>query len=155
MMTPSESTRLEMMSRLLRRLRRLSAHQGGSIGIIAAVTLPALLGFGGLAVDASLWLRAKNSVQGAADAAASSSAAAAAAGGTSSRILAETQGVAAVNGYQNAAACPISWSSPPSVVAVCLNNPPTVPGGAHIGNTDAYEVIVTAPQQLYLARALP
>ena len=75
-----------------RLLRRVATNQRGSISIITAVSLPALLGFGGLAVDASLWLRAKNAVQGAADAAASSAAAAAAkngGGACAGRILAE------------------------------------------------------------------
>src|SRR5438105_806845 len=83
---------------LRRLLRRVAANQRGSISIITAVSLPALLGFGGLAVDASLWLRAKNGVQGAADVAASSAAAARVAGNVSARILAEARGVAAATG---------------------------------------------------------
>jgi Flp pilus assembly protein TadG len=126
-----------------RLLRRISANQRGSISIITAVSLPALLGFGGLAVDASLWLRAKNSVQGAADVAASSVAAAASAGNVPARILAEARGVAAANGYQNGA----------NGVTVTLNHPPT--SGTYAGNTNAYEVIISAPQQLYLASVFP
>ena len=123
-------------------LGRLSKNQRGSIAIIAAVSLPAMLGFGALAVDASLWLRAKNGVQGAADAAASSVGAAAVGGSSAAHKLAEAQGVAAANGYQNGV----------NGVTVSMNNPPT--SGAYAGNPLAYEVIVTAPQQLYLARVL-
>src|SRR5438093_5969284 len=102
MMTSPESARSNATTRLLRRFCRLSANQRGSVGIIAAVALPALLGFGGLGVDVSVWLRAKNAVQGAADAAAMSAAAAAAvAGGWSSTQPAiEAFAAAAVNGYQ-------------------------------------------------------
>jgi hypothetical protein len=124
----------------LRVLSGLSENHRGSIGIIAAVSLLVLLGFGGLAVDVSLWLRAKNSVQGAADAAASSAAAAAVVGNTSSRKLAEAREVAAANGYQNGA----------NGVAVTLNNPPT--SGTHTTSPYAYEVIITALQHLYLAQ---
>jgi len=49
-------------------LRRVSGDQRGAIAVTTALTLPVLLGFGGMAVDASMWLRAKSSVQGAADA---------------------------------------------------------------------------------------
>jgi Flp pilus assembly protein TadG len=123
-------------------LGRLSKNQRGSIAIIAAVSLATMLGFGALAVDGSLWLRAKNGVQGAADAAASSVGAAAVSGSSAAHKLAEAQGVAAANGYQNGV----------NGVTVSMNNPPT--SGAYAGNPLAYEVIVTAPQQLYLARVL-
>ncbi len=117
-------------------LRRLFESQQGSISIIVAVSFPVLLGFGGLAVDVSLWLRAKNSVQGATDFAASSAAAAAVRG---SDFSAEVLGVAAANGFQNGK----------NGVVVSINNPPI--SGTYAGNKDAYEVIITAQQRLYLA----
>jgi Flp pilus assembly protein TadG len=126
---------------LLRRFRRLSANQRGSVGIIAAVALPALLGFGGLGVDVSIWLRAKNGVQGAADAGAMSAAAAAAAAGgwSSGGPATEALAAAAVNGYQNGV----------NGVVVTFNHPPI--SGTQAGNTSAAEIIVSAPQQFYLA----
>jgi Flp pilus assembly protein TadG len=124
---------------LRRLLNRVAANQRGSISIIAAASLPVVLGFGGLAVDASIWLRAKNAVQAAADAAASSAAAARVGTDSDARILAEARGVAAANGYQNGA----------KGVTVTLNHPPT--SGSKAGQDYAYEVIITAPQQLYLA----
>jgi Flp pilus assembly protein TadG len=115
----------------------------GSIAIISAVSLPFLLGFGALAVDASLWVRAKNGVQGAADAAANSVGASAINGDSAAHKQAEAQGVSASNGYQNGV----------NGVTVTMNHPPA--SGAYVGNALAYEVIVSAPQQLYLAKVFP
>jgi Flp pilus assembly protein TadG len=120
-------------------LRRLSRDQRGSIGIIAAVSLAVLLAFGGLGVDAALWMRAKYDAQGAADAAANSVAAAAAIGNPASRLTAEANAAAAANGFQNGM----------HGVIVTMNNPPA--SGAFAGNASAYEVIVSSPQKLYLA----
>jgi Flp pilus assembly protein TadG len=124
-------------------VRRLSRDQRGNIGIITAISLAALVAFGGLGVDASLWMRAKQDAQGAADAAASSAAAAAAAGNPSSRILADANAATAANGFQNGQ----------NGVTVTINNPPA--SGAYVGNSNAYEVIVSAPQKVYLASVLP
>jgi Flp pilus assembly protein TadG len=120
-------------------LRRLAHDQRGSIGIIAAVSLAVLLAFGGLGVDAALWMRAKYDAQGAADAAANSVAAAAAIGNPASRLTAEANAAAAANGFQNGM----------NGVTVTMNNPPA--SGAFAGNASAYEVIVSSPQKLYLA----
>ncbi len=117
-------------------LRRVSGDQRGAIAVTTALTLPVLLGFGGMAVDASMWLRAKSSVQGAADASAFSTAAAH--GSPSTRLQDEGKGAAAANGYVNGQ----------NGVAVTVNNPPA--SGAYAANANAYEVIITAPQQLYL-----
>jgi Flp pilus assembly protein TadG len=136
---------------LLARASRLCAclcgswarNERGSIGAITAISLAVLLGFGALGVDVSLWLRAKNDAQGAADAAANSVAAAAAVGNPAGRLTAEANAAAAANGFQNGM----------KGVTVTMNNPPA--SGAYAGNASAYEVIVSAPQNLYLASALP
>lgn len=117
--------------------------QRGSISVLTALSLTILVGFAGLAVDVSLWLRAKNDVQGAADAAANSVAAAAAVGNPSGRIAAEANAAAAANGFQSGI----------NGVTITVNNPPG--SGSYSGNANAYEVIISAPQQLYLASALP
>jgi Flp pilus assembly protein TadG len=140
MITPIRSA--GAVHRTSRFLRRLSRDQRGSIGIIAAVSLAVLLAFGGLGVDAALWMRAKHNAQGAADAAANSVAAAAAIGNPASRLTAEANAAAAANGFQNGM----------NGVTVTMNNPPA--SGAYAGNASAYEVIVSSPQQLYLASAL-
>src|ERR1051326_1006933 len=96
-MTTSSQHASSRLPDLFRVPRRILENQRGSISIITAVSLPVVLGFGGLAVDASIWLRAKNAVQAAADAAASSVAAAAvkASGGAcTGRLSAEATGVA-------------------------------------------------------------
>ena len=123
--------------------RSWARNERGSISAITAISLAILLAFGALGVDVSLWLRAKSDAQGAADAAAGSVAAAAAAGNPASRLTAEGNAAAAVNGFQNGM----------KGVTVTLNNPPS--SGFYAGNANAYEVIISAPQQLYLASALP
>jgi Flp pilus assembly protein TadG len=122
--------------------RSWARDESGSIAIITAVSLAVLLAFGGLGVDAALWMRAKYDAQGAADAAANSVAAAAAIGNPASRLTAEANAAAAANGFQNGM----------NGVTVTMNNPPG--SGAYAGNASAYEVIVSAPQKLYLASAL-
>jgi len=127
---------------LARTLRRLSRNERGSTSILIAIGLTALLGFAALGVDVSLWLRAKNNAQNAADAAANSAGAAAYQVNPTARILADVNAMAAANGFQNGM----------NGVTVTLHNPPT--SGAYAGNASAYEVIVTAPQKVYLASAM-
>jgi Flp pilus assembly protein TadG len=122
--------------------RSWARDESGSIAIITAVSLAVLLAFGGLGVDAALWMRAKYDAQGAADAAANSVAAAAAIGNPASRLAAEANAAAAANGFQNGM----------NGVTITTNNPPA--SGAYAGNASAYEVIVSAPQKRYLASAL-
>jgi Flp pilus assembly protein TadG len=124
-------------------LKRFSRDQRGSIGIIVGISLTILLAFGGLGVDAALWMRAKSGAQAAADAGASSAAAAAFAGNPAARNTAEANAAAAANGFHNGM----------NGVTITVNNPPA--SGPHAGNAFAYEVIVAAPQTLYLASALP
>ncbi|MGN6747158.1 MAG: hypothetical protein ACTHJS_01055 [Xanthobacteraceae bacterium] len=121
---------------------RLSCDQRGSVGIITAVTLTIILAVGGLGVDAAIWMKAKNDAQGAADSAAGSVAAAAVALNPASRLTAEANSAAAANGFHNGM----------NGVTVVLNHPPA--SGASAGNANAYEVIVSAPQKLFLAHAL-
>jgi Flp pilus assembly protein TadG len=115
----------------------------GSMAILTGISLTLLLAFAGLGVDVSLWLRAKSDAQAAADAAAYSVAAAAALGSSNSRIQSEANAAAAVSGFQNGM----------NGVTVTVNNPPA--SGAYAGNAKAYEVIIGAPQKLYLASVLP
>ena len=126
----------------LRLCRTLSSDERGSIAVLTAISMAVLLGFGALAVDASLWQRAKNDAQGAADAAANSVAAAASAGNPAGRLTAEANAAAAANGFQNGV----------NGVTVTLNHPPA--SGAFAGNAGAYEVIISAPQKVYLASAI-
>src|SRR5262249_38874773 len=131
-----------LLTRASQIVRHLSRDQRGSMSILTGISLTVLVACGGLGVDVSLWLRAKNNAQGAADAGANSAAAAAAVGNPSGRITADADAAAAAWGFQNGV----------KGVTVTLNNPPT--SGAHAGNADAYEVIVSAPQKVYLASVL-
>jgi Flp pilus assembly protein TadG len=88
------------LARAIRLSRRLSRNERGSMSVIIAIGLMVLLGFAALGVDVSLWLRAKNDVQAAADAAANSVASAAAAGNPAGRLTAEANAAAAANGSQ-------------------------------------------------------
>ena len=130
------------------RLCRLWARdERGSVAILTGISLTVLIAFAGLGVDVSLWLRAKSNVQSAADAAANSVAAAAALPGatwanSSARIQAEANAASAANGFQNGM----------NGVTVTVNYPPL--SGAYAGNGNAYEVIIGAPQKLYLASVL-
>jgi Flp pilus assembly protein TadG len=130
------------MRRVSRLFARLSRDQRGSIGIITGVTLAIILALGGLGVDAAIWMKAKNDAQAAADSAAGSVAAAAVALNPAARLTAEANSAAAANGFQNGM----------NGVVVTLNHPPA--SGAFAGNNNAYEVIVSAPQKLFLASAL-
>jgi Flp pilus assembly protein TadG len=130
------------MHRVSRLFVRLSRDQRGSIGIITGVTLAIILALGGLGVDAAIWMKAKNDAQAAADSAAGSVASAAVALNPSSRLTAEANSAAAANGFQNGM----------KGVIVTMNHPPA--SGAYAGNANAYEVIVSAPQKLFLASAL-
>jgi Flp pilus assembly protein TadG len=131
---------------LPRVLRRLCGNERGNISMVAAASLPVLFGFGGLAVDVSLWLKSANSVQGAADAAAISVAAAATAGDSKVRDnlgnltggLAVTEGyaVAAANGYTNGQ----------SGVAVAIYHPRVSPS-AFAGTVDTYQAVISTPKQ--------
>ena len=135
-----------VLSRVLRHFR---GNERGNITIVAAFSLPVLIGFGGLAVDASMWLKSKNSVQGAADAAAIAVVAAVTAGDDPTRWQTEGYAVAAQNGYTNGQTSPGGQCC----VTVAVNNPPVAPS-AFAGNTAFYQVIISAPQKLYLANVV-
>jgi Flp pilus assembly protein TadG len=130
------------MQRAWRFFRRLSHDQHGSVAILAALSLVIVLAFAGFGVDAALWMRAKNNAQSAADAAAGAVASAVVAGNPASRLTAEANAAAAANGFQNGVnGVTVAWHNPPSL-------------GPNASNLNAYEVIITAPQKLYLASAL-
>ena len=125
-----------------RQCRRLSRNERGSMSIMIAIGLTVLLGFAALGVDVSLWMRAKNDAQAAADAGANSVAAAVSAGNPAGRLTAEANTAAAASGFQNGV----------NGVTVTLNNPPK--SGAYAGNANAYEVIISVPQKVFLASLL-
>jgi Flp pilus assembly protein TadG len=132
-----------ILARPSRFCRFWARDERGSMAIVTAISLTVLIAFAGLGVDVSVWLRAKSNVQSAADAAANSVAAAAALisppPDVNARIQAEANAASAANGFQNGM----------NGVTVTVNHPPA--SGKYAGNTNAYEVIIGAPQKLYLA----
>src|SRR5579863_9980488 len=84
-----------------------------NVAVMFALTAPILLGFAGLGIDASIWARAKNNAQDAADQAALAVAAAAVAGAQGTTLNTEARGVAAANGFVNGQ----------NGVTVAMNNP--------------------------------
>ena len=115
----------------------LVGDRSGAVMIFGAIALAALTGFAGLAVDAAVWETSKLNMQGAADAAAYSAAIALAAG---SNPTTNAKGVTAQMGLVDGQAG----------VAVAVNRPPTQ--GKYAGNSQAIEVIVSAPEQTYFSK---
>jgi hypothetical protein len=104
---------------------------------LTGLTITALVGVAGLAVDVGYWQVEKRSMQGVSDEAAYSAAIAAAAGGN---ITTQAQAVAAQHGFVNGV----------GGVTVAVNQPPTQ--GNFTLDTSAIEVIITAPQKQYLSK---
>ena len=117
-------------------LTRLRRDRHGIIAIATGLTLTALVGFAGLAVDVGAWHVTQRRMQDAADDAAFSAAVAAHAGGTP---IASAKGITASAGFidgQNG-------------VTVVVNNPPTQ--GRYAGNGNGWEVVITQPQERWFA----
>jgi Flp pilus assembly protein TadG len=124
-------------------LARLRSRRG-SITVMTALSMPVVLGFAGLATEASLWYASKRTAQGAADSAAYS--AAVISGGNLTQYRKQAQAVAAQYGLLDGTAG----------VTVTVNSPPT--SGVYNGTTGAVEVIIQQPQtqslsQLFLSAA--
>jgi len=122
-----------------RLLRSLALDCAGSMAITAAIVAPLLIGCVSLAVDVSIWLAQKNSAQGIADVAAMSAVTSATSGSSVAQSKNEALAIAAVNGFTNGS----------GGVVVTVNNPPA--SGSYTSNAQAYEVIITQPQQTYFA----
>jgi Putative Flp pilus-assembly TadE/G-like len=130
-------TRLtSVMKPLGQRVARLARDRAGSISVMAALSLTALIGFAGLGTEASFWYVKKQQMQGAADAASYSAAAAIAAGETvaSGTPAAAAKAIAAQYGYVDGS----------NGVTVTVNSPPLA--GPNAGNTSAVEVLVDQQQ---------
>lgn len=124
------------------RLRQLRSDRNGGVAVITAFTIPVLIGFAGLAVDASIWAGSKNTAQGAADSAALSAISALRAGATASQAAIEAKGVAASMGFVDGQ----------GGATVTVNSPPA--SGPYAGNAQAYEILISQNQKLYFSRLL-
>src|SRR5437763_10511147 len=118
--------------------RKLGADQRGVSGLVTAISLTALMGFSGLAIDVVMWEVNQRSMQGAADQAALGAAAAfRSAGQTTALGLSPTAQAAAYataiqSGYDAA-----------SVIVAPFNN------GTTCTNNGCIQVTITQPQQRY------
>jgi len=111
-----------------RRARLFGQSSSGNVAIIAALSMPMLVGFCGLGVDTAYWYYQQRQLQGAADIAAFDAATALNAGSDSSTAVAQAKSAAAANGWISANG------------SITVNNPPT--SGSH-ETSNSVEVILT------------
>ena len=107
-------------------------NESGNMAVIAAVLLPALLGFAGLGTEAGLWYLKQQTLQSAADSAAVS--AATANTGDASKTTAQADAVATRYGF-------VAGSDGTTIT---VNRPPK--SGTHTDMSSAVEVIISQPQ---------
>jgi Flp pilus assembly protein TadG len=125
-------------ARFAKALKRFTADQRGATAIVTALWLSGMLGFAGLATQASLWYVTQRNMQGAADSAAYSAAIALSNSESSTQFTTEAQSVAGMYNYVNG-----------SGATVTVNNPPA--SGPNASNSSAVEVIISQSQPLMLA----
>jgi Flp pilus assembly protein TadG len=134
------------MSDASRLVRRLVADKSGVSAIVIALSLTAILGFAGLAVDASLWYGDKRLAQGAADSAAVSGAATY---GHEAATLGTTSAVTNAKAIAKAVAATYGFTNGSGGVTVTVNNPPL--SGSHTSSAGAFEVIITKRENLFFS----
>ncbi len=117
----------------------LARDESGATAVVVAVTLTALMGFAGMAIDVGYWYGDKRVAQGAADAAAYSAAVDMAAGDAATGAVAAAKAITAQYGLTDGV----------NGVAVTVNNPPSA--GPNASNTGAIEVIVNKSESLFFA----
>lgn len=119
--------------------RGILADETGISAVAVGLSMSAMLGFAGMAVDVSVWYADKRAAQGAADSAAFSAGTDLYAGDTTTGVQANAKAVAAQYGYTDGA----------GGVTVTVNTPPT--SGSHTSTTGAVEVIVTKSESLFFS----
>jgi Flp pilus assembly protein TadG len=138
---------------------RRNRRERGSILVMIAVTMTALLGVTALSLDAAYLFDQRNRMAAAADGAAlaaaremnrSASSNLQAFANREVAIQMAGTGVSAVSGSSNVAVCspPVSTAQ----VAVCVNTPPL--GGMYAGNDKYVEVLVSKSMSIFFARVL-
>lgn len=127
--------------RPLARVQRLWRDRGGSYSVMAALTLPVLVGFTGLGTEAGLWFYTHQAMQGAADGAAFS-AAVARSQGNSTTFRNDATAVASRYGFVDGSGGTL----------VTVNRPPL--SGPNTDNVDAVEVVIRQPQQRLFSSVL-
>src|SRR6185503_12273161 len=120
------------MNKLWTFLSRFCCDHSGTIAVMTALSLTALVGFAGLGIEATQWYNEKRSIQAASDDAALSAAVAYSQGNTSGYNV-EAKSVAGSDGFVDGT----------SNVTVTVNKPPA--SGPYASNASAIQVIIVAP----------
>lgn len=119
-------------------LKALAADRRGVSAIVIALSMSALLGFAGLAIDVSIWYADKRAAQGAADSAAFSAAVDYNANASTTLAAETAKAVAAQYGFVNGS----------NGVTVTVNSPPH--SGTH-EVTGAFEVIISKNETIFFS----
>jgi hypothetical protein len=120
----------ERPSGFLCRLRKFYNETNGAIAIMTALSLPVVVGFIGMGVEAGLWFHAKRDLQTAADSAAVAAAYEVARGYPNAIVIQTGGSAAANNGYDGS-----------KNDTITINSPPTT--GDFNGNNEAVQAIMT------------
>ncbi len=118
---------------------RLVRDETGVTAVVIGLSMTALMGFAGLAVDAGSWYSDKRTAQGAVDSAAYSAAVDYATGDSATGVTAAAKAIAAQYGLTDGS----------RGVTVTVNQPPS--SGSHTATAGAVEVIVHKAESLFLA----
>lgn len=120
-------------------LSRFCRDRSGTIAVMTALSLTALVGFSGLGIEATQWYTEKRSIQAASDDAALSAAIAYSQGNTGGYTT-EGKSVAGSDGFVDGT----------NQVTVTVNKPPT--SGPYASNTSAIQVVIVAPAKPILSK---
>jgi hypothetical protein len=116
---------------------RLAGDEAGASAVVIGLSMSAMVGFAGLAVDTGVWYADRRTEQDVADSAAFSGATDLYAGDTVAGAKSAAQAVAAQSGF----------TSGSHGVTVTVNSPPA--SGPNSSNANAVEVIVTKSENLF------
>src|SRR6185437_1875251 len=129
------------MNKLWTFLSRFCCDHSGTIAVMTALSLTALVGFAGLGIETTQWYTEKRAIQAASDDAALSAAIAYSQGNTStSGYTTEGKSVAGTDGFVDGA----------NQVSVAVNKPPV--SGPYASNASAIQVIINAPAKPILSK---
>lgn len=117
----------------------LATDRSGATAVVIGLSMTAMLGVAGMAVDTGVWYADKRAAQGAADSAAYSAGVDTENGDSSAGAQSSAKAVAAKYGFTDGV----------GGVTVAVNTPPT--SGPHSGSTGAVEVIVTKSESLFFS----
>lgn len=126
------------MTKLRTFLSRFCSDHSGTIAVVTALSLVALVGFAGLGVETSQWYTEKRGIQAAADDAALSAAVAYGQGNTTTYVT-EGKSVAGSNGFVDGV----------NNVTIVVSKPPQ--NGTYSNNNSAVEVTIVAPAKPILS----